>query len=82
MQAAAPNYAEKFGEAVGEKSAYNLFTQNAWYVGKLASSGKLPNLRRLIDNQQEFISAFEEIIERPRDQEEVLREMATRCLTA
>jgi DNA polymerase III subunit delta len=82
LQAAAPNYAEKFGEAVGEKSAYNLFTQNAWYVGKLASSGKLPNLRRLIDNQQEFISAFEEIIERPRDQEEVLREMATRCLTA
>ncbi|MCF7688925.1 MAG: DNA polymerase III subunit delta [Cephaloticoccus sp.] len=79
---AAPTYAEKFGEAVGEKSAYNLFTQNAWYVGKLASSAKLPHLRRLIDNQQEFIAAFEEIIRRPREQEEVLREMATRCLSA
>lgn len=79
---AAPNYAEKFGEAVSEKSAFNLFTQNAWYVGKLASSAKLPNLRRLIDNQQEFISTFEEIIRRPREQEDALREMATRCLSA
>ncbi len=82
LKQAAPNYADKFGEAVSEKSAYNLFTQNAWYVGKLASSGRLPKLRRLIDNQQEFISAFEEIIRRPREQEEVLREMTTRCLSA
>ena len=49
-------------------------------VIKLASGGKLPALRRLIDNQQEFIAAFEEIIRRPHDQEEVLREMAVRCL--
>jgi len=77
---AAPRYADKFGEAVEEKSAYNLFSQNAWYVGKLASAGKLPTLRRLIDNQQDFITAFEEIVRRPREQEEVLREMATRCL--
>jgi DNA polymerase-3 subunit delta len=45
------------------------------------STGKLPTLRRLIDNQQEFIVAFEEIIRRPNDQETVLREMAVRCLT-
>jgi len=38
-------------------------------------------LRRLIDNQQEFIAAFEELIRRPTEQEEVLREMAVRCLT-
>jgi DNA polymerase-3 subunit delta len=36
----------------------------------------------LIDNQQEFIMAFEEIVRRPSEQEEVLREMAVRCLTA
>lgn len=65
-----------------EKSAYNLFTQNAWYVGKLAGSSKLPALRRLIDNQQEFIKAFEEIVQRPNEQEEVLREMTVRCLAA
>lgn len=64
-----------------EKSSYNLFTQNPWYLGKLASTAKLPSLRRLIDNQQEFIVAFEEIIRRPDEPEEVLREMAVRCLT-
>lgn len=65
-----------------EKSSFNLFTQNPWYLGKLAGSAKLPPLRRLIDNQQEFIAAFEEIIRRPHEQEEVLRELAVRCLAA
>jgi DNA polymerase-3 subunit delta len=51
-------------------------------VGKLAGSAKLPTLRRLIDNQREFISAFEAIIRRPDEQEEVLRDMAVRCLAA
>jgi DNA polymerase-3 subunit delta len=57
-----------------------VFTQNPWYVGKLAGSGPLPNLKRLIDNQREFINAFEEIIQRPGEQEEVLRDLAVRCL--
>ncbi len=78
---AAPTYAHHFA-GVSEKSSYNLFSQNAWYVGKLAGSGKLPTLRRLIDNQQDFIRAFEEIVQRPNEQEEVLREMAVRCLSA
>ncbi len=73
-------YAKHFG-GDAEKSSYNLFTQNQWYAGKLVSTGKLPSLRRLIDNQQEFLAAFEEIIRRPNDQETVLREMAVRCLT-
>jgi DNA polymerase-3 subunit delta len=78
---AASSYAARFTGAT-EKSSFNLFTQNPWYVGKLAGSAKLPSLRRLIDNQQEFIAAFEEIIRRPNEQEEVLREMAVRCLAA
>jgi DNA polymerase III, delta subunit len=64
-----------------EKSAYNIFSQNAWYVGKLANTGKLPTLRRLIDNQHEFIAAFDALVKRPQEQEEVLREMAVRCLS-
>ena len=72
-------YAKHFGGDT-EKSAYHLFTQNQWYVGKLASAGKLPPLRRLIDNQQEFIRTFEEIVRRPNEQETVLRDMAVRCL--
>jgi DNA polymerase-3 subunit delta len=78
---AAANYGAKFTGAT-EKSSFNLFTQNPWYVGKLAGSAKLPTLRRLIDNQQEFITAFEELIQRPHEQEQVLREMAVRCLAA
>lgn len=63
-----------------DKSSFNLFTQNAWYVGKLAGGARLPTLRRLIDNQQEFIAAFEGIVQRPHEQEDVLREMSVRCL--
>jgi DNA polymerase-3 subunit delta len=74
-------HAAKFTGAT-EKSSFNLFTQNPWYLGKLAGSAKLPPLRRLIDNQQEFIAAFEEIVRRPHEQEEVLRELAVRCLAA
>ena len=81
LQRAAPAYASRFAGAA-EKSSFNLFTQNPWYVGKLAGSAKLPSLRRLIDNQQEFIAAFEEIVRRPDEQEEVLRDMVVRCLAA
>lgn len=80
LQRAASSYGSRF-IGVTEKSSFNLFTQNPWYVGELAGSAKLPTLRRLIDNQQEFINAFEEIIQRPNEQEEVLRDMAVRCLT-
>ncbi len=72
-------HAERFGGET-EKSSFNLFTQNQWYAGRLVSGAKLPSLRRLIDNQQEFIRAFEEIIPRADEMEAVLREMAVRCL--
>lgn len=73
-------HAAKFAGA-NEKSSFNLFTLNPWYVGKLAGTGRLPTLKQLIDHQQEFIAAFESIVARPREQAEVLREMATRCLS-
>lgn len=80
FERAAATHQPWFGD-VREKSSYNVFTQNPWYLGKLAGSGPLPSLRRLIDNQQALVTAFEEIIRRPGEQEEVLREMAVRCLT-
>jgi DNA polymerase-3 subunit delta len=80
LQRAGAAHSGSYGEAAAEKSSYNVFTQNPWYLGKLAGSGKLPTLRRLIDNQREFLNAFEEIIRRPDGQEEVLRDMAVRCL--
>jgi DNA polymerase III subunit delta len=76
---AAQAHAESFGGAT-EKSASNVFTQNLWYLGKLATQSKLPPLRRMIDNQQEFMAAFTALLDRPKEQEEVLRDMAVRCL--
>jgi DNA polymerase-3 subunit delta len=80
LPAAAAAHREKFGEAAGEKSSFNVFAQNPWYLGKLAGSARLPSLRRLIDNQQELIAAFEAIVDRPHEQEEVMRDFAIRCL--
>ena len=60
--------------------SFNRFSQNPWYVGKLAGGARLPSLRRLIDNQREFLHAFAEIIRRPDEQEAVLRDLAVRCL--
>ncbi len=78
-----PRAAETHGKhfiGAPEKNSFNLFSQNPWYLGKLATGAKLPALRRLIDNQQEFIAAFEEIVARPHEQAEVLRDLAVRCL--
>lgn len=80
FERAAAKYADCY-DGLSEKSGYNVFTQNLWYMGKLVGEGRMPNLKRLIDHHQEFIRAFEEIVERPNEQEEALRNMAIRCLT-
>jgi DNA polymerase-3 subunit delta len=82
LQRAGAERAALYGDAASEKSSYNVFTQNPWYLGKLAGGGPLPTLRRLIDNQRAFIDAFDEIVRRPHEQEEVLRDMSVRCLSA
>jgi DNA polymerase-3 subunit delta len=82
LQRAAEGHEARYGEAAREKSSYNVFAQNPWYLGKLAGAAKLPPLRRLIDNQRAFVDAFAEIINRPHEQEDVLRDMAVRCLAA
>jgi DNA polymerase III subunit delta len=79
LDAAAARFASSFGPDA-DKSGYNVFSQNPWYLGRLAEGVRKLNLKRLIDFQQAFIRAFEELISRPTQQEEVLREMAIRCL--
>ena len=73
------DYAGLFGGDT-EKSAFNFFTQNAWYAGKLVNTARMPPVRRLVENQLEFVRAFEGIVARPGEQEAVLRDMAVRCL--
>lgn len=80
LAAAAKTYAHHFGEKQ-EKSNLNVFTQNPWYLGRLAQSATRVPLKKLIDFQLAFADAFEAIIERPNEQEEVCRELAVKCLS-
>jgi DNA polymerase III subunit delta len=80
LDRAARACAAMFGEAAADKSAFNVFLQNPWYLGKLTGGHELPPLRKLIDHQLEFARAFEELIARPNEDEDILRAMAIRCL--
>jgi DNA polymerase-3 subunit delta len=79
LEAASRVYGEHFGDSE-EKSNLNVFTQNPWYLGKLAVTASKVSLKKLIEFQIAFAEAFEGIIERPNEQEAVCREMAVRCL--
>ncbi len=81
LEAAARSYGHHFGEGSGEKSNLNIFSQNPWYLSRLAETANLVPLKRLIGFQIAFAEAFEAIIDRPNDQEEVCRELAIRCLS-
>lgn len=83
LESAKVRYASLFsGNA--EKSSLNLFSQNTWYVGEKLAGTTLKNksvtLKRLIDWQLDFVHAFETLIDRPGDDEAVMRELTVRCL--
>jgi DNA polymerase-3 subunit delta len=79
LDAAARTYAQHFG-GNNEKSNLNVFTQNPWYLGNLAATASKVPLKKLIQFQVAFSEAFEGILERPNEQEEVCRELAVKCL--
>lgn len=79
LEAAASTYGQHFGDNP-EKSNLNVFTQNPWYLGRLAETARKVPLKKLVDFQIAFSQAFEAIIERPNEQEEVCRELAVTCL--
>lgn len=80
LESAAQTYGHHFGNSE-EKSNLNVFTQNPWYLGRLAETASKVPLKKLIDFQIAFTEAFEEIITRPNEQEEVCRELAVKCLS-
>ena len=71
----------KYFVGAGEKNAANLFSQNSWYVGKLAAGAKAWSLRQHIDIQLALASAFEGILARPKEEATVMRELAVNCLS-
>ncbi|MBT4756875.1 MAG: DNA polymerase III subunit delta [Opitutae bacterium] len=80
LEAAARTYGQHFGGS-DEKSNLNVFTQNPWYLGNLAATASKVPLKKLIQFQIAFAEAFEGILERPNQQEEVCRELAIKCLS-
>lgn len=80
LEAAARSYGHHYGESA-EKSNLNVFTQNPWYLGRLAETAAKVPLKKLVGFQIAFTEAFEAIIERPSEQGEVCRELAVKCLS-
>ena len=80
FQHAAATYGLPFADTKN-KSAFNIFSQHPWYLGKLADVAKKLSLRKLVDFQNAFIQAFEKILKQPTEQEDILRSMVIRCLT-
>ncbi|MGE9295412.1 MAG: DNA polymerase III subunit delta [Puniceicoccales bacterium] len=81
FEAAARKYQRHFGE-FDDKSAFNVFTQNLWYLGnKIAPSTAKLNLKQLVDFQIAFTRAFEDLMRKPQDQQSVMRDLAIACLS-
>ena len=79
LDAARASFGKSF-DGVGDKTALNVFSQNPYYLARLAPGAARTSLRRLIDNQLAFIDAFWEIIRRPNEQNLVVRDLCVRCL--
>lgn len=80
LKEAANTYGKYFGGAI-QKSNFNLFSQNPWYLSYLAKATANLTLKRLIEFQKEFMAAFEATLKRPNEEEEILRGLAVRCLS-
>lgn len=79
LAAAFRTYAHHFPDEAA-KAKYCVFAANAWYLGKMAPSARKFTLRKLVDMRLAIDDAFTGILDRPNDQETVLRELAVRCL--
>ncbi len=62
------------------KSSFNLFTQNPWYLGKMAPILKSLNLKRLFQFQEEFALYFKNSLLAPHEAQDLFEAMLIRCL--
>lgn len=81
LQALASEHDLPFADP-SSKSGFNVFSQNPWYLGKLAVAAKKISLKKLIDFDLALIEAFEQILKhsQPHEQEAVMRQLVMRCL--
>ena len=80
LDRAATIHARAYAGETG-KSSFNVFSQNPWYLGRLAQPLSKLSLKVLVDFQKEFLRGFKDILSRPNEQQEVMREMMVRCLS-
>lgn len=80
LESAAQRFGDYYDDS-GTKSAFNVFTQNPFYLGKLARSAQRLSLRQLIRFEQALLEAFEGILERPNEQHAVMNTLAIKCLS-
>jgi DNA polymerase-3 subunit delta len=81
FSAAQRTYAHHYPDEAA-KVKYNVFAANLWYLGnKVAPSANKFTLKKLVDIQLALVDAFTGILERPNDQESVMREFAVKCLS-
>ena len=67
-------------EGSEEKTAYNVFSQNAWYAGsKLAPIAGATTLKKLMDTQMLLSKAFEDLIGTSND-EQIIRNLFVSAL--
>jgi DNA polymerase-3 subunit delta len=81
LEKAAQSFSAYFGDP-NKKDNFNVFTQNPWYLSRLAESAGALTLKHLVEFQKAFRSAFMEIIRRPNEQEAVISAMAVNCLSS
>lgn len=67
---------------ISEKTGLNLFTQNPWYLAKLSGLLDRLTLRDLLLFQEAFRDAFIAVINRPDEEQSVMRAMAIHCIGA
>lgn len=81
FEAAQRKYQQHFG-GLDDKSNFNVFTQNLWYLGNKVAAGPVTRLKlkQLVDFQIAFTRAFEDLIRKPNDQHAVMRDLAISCL--
>ena len=72
---------KQYGQAftgLDQKSPFNLFTQNPWYLNRLAEKAASLSIKQLFDRQEGLLQAFKMLLDRPNEQEEILRQFALR----
>lgn len=73
---------QKYFQDYDSKSSFNVFTQNPWYLGKMAASLQALSLRRIFEFQEEFALYFSNSLLAPHEAQNLFETMLIRCLKA